>query len=300
MTERTTDAIIAVPDGFSAPALSSRDLTRGVAGQRMDPFLIASQFDMRGPVFPPHPHAGFAVMTYILPESETGFRNQDSTGFANIIAPGELHVTLAGRGVQHEETNVENGRAALGFQIWIDLPEAHRQDAPRPIHVTNDMVPTSNVDGIDIRVLAGGSNGMEAAVDLPVAFRLVDVTLAPGARFVQELTGTENAHLRVLSGEVGGGGVEADGIGADGAGVGSDRAHAGEALFTAPGGTTLTATAGADGARFVLFAGEPLGQRPVMGGPFVASSAEELQGFKRAFAEGRMGALTAFGEQPAA
>lgn len=285
MTERTAESIIAIPQSLNMAALTSRDVTRDIVGNRMDPFLITSHFDMRGPVFPPHPHAGFAVMTYILPDSETGFLNQDSTEFTNTIAPGELHVTLAGSGLQHEETTLENGQSALGFQIWIDLPDAHRQDAPRAIHMTNAQVPMLSAHGADIRVLAGASNGMEASVDIPTAFRLVDVTLAPDASFTQDLTAGEHAYLHVLSGDIS---------------VGGDTAHANEALFTAPGGTILRATAGADGARFILFVGQPLHQTPVFGGPFVASSAEELQGFKRAFASGQMGTLTPFADQKAA
>ncbi|PRY92066.1 hypothetical protein BCF33_2760 [Hasllibacter halocynthiae] len=284
MTDRTAETIVAIPKGFDTPALSTRDVTRGLVGARMDPFLVASHFDMRGPVFPPHPHAGFAVMTYILPESETAFLNQDSTGFVNTIAPGELHVTLAGRGLQHEETNVVEGRSALGFQIWIDLPDANRQDAPRAIHVTNDRIPISEKGGARIRVVAGASNGMETQIGLPTPFRLVDATLAPGARFAQDLEDGEHAYLHVLSGE---------------AAAGGGRARADEALFTAPGGTRLTVEAGAEGARLVLFAGCPLHREPILGGPFVASTVEELQGFRQAFAAGLMGALTAFADRRA-
>lgn len=285
MTQRTTDSIISLPKGLDSDMITSRDVTRMAVGAAMDPFLIASHFDMKGPVFPPHPHAGFAVMTYILPESETGFLNQDSTGLANEIAPGDLHVTVAGRGLQHEETNVEPGKSALGFQIWIDLPDAHRQDDPSAFHLTADAVSVIAQDGATVRVLAGASNGATSPVALPSSFRLIDVTLAPGAVFEQDLTPTEMAYLHVLSGT---------------AMVSGDTASANEALFTQAGGTNLTVTAGPDGTRVVLFAGEPLRQTPVFGGPFVASDEQELSGFKRAFAKGEMGHLTAFANKIAA
>lgn len=285
MTSRITDTIISVPTGMDAPLITTRDVTRMAVGAQMDPFLIVSHFDMKGPVFPPHPHAGFAVMTYILPESETGFMNQDSTGFSNVIAPGELHLTVAGSGLQHEETNVVEGKLALGFQIWIDLPDAHRQDAPSAFHLKAPEVPVVTADGQTARVLAGASHGATSPVTIPTAFRLIDVTLDAGATFEQVLTSTETAYLHVLSGT---------------ATVGDETARAQTALFTQPGGTDLVVKAGADGARFMLFTGEPLEQEPVFGGAFVAGSAEELSGFKRAFAAGKMGHLTAFADKTAA
>lgn len=279
---REPEQIIAVPQGLSSPLIRTHDITRELVGEHIDPFLITSLFEMKGPVFPPHPHAGFAVMTYILPESETGFVNQDSTGFSNEIAPGDLHVTFAGSGLLHEETNKVEGRSAVGFQIWIDVPNANRRDAPTATHLKRENVQTQqNSNGI-IRVLAGLSNGLNAKIDIPTQFRLIDVTLNPGGSFEQDLNATETAYLYVISGAVT---------------VGDVTANAGEALLTQRGGTLLPAGAGADGARFVLFAGEPLKQNPVFGGPFVASDHDELSGFKRAFASGEMGHLTAFSDK---
>lgn len=281
---RAAGEVVAVPPGLKGARIATRDVTRTAIGEPMDPFLVVSRFEMRGPVFPPHPHAGFAVMTYILPESETGFRNQDSTGFSNVIAPGELHVTVAGRGLQHEETNLEDGRAALGLQIWIDLPAAHRQDAPSAFHLTGERVPVLRDERGTLRVLAGASNGMASPVSIPTRFRLIDAALEPGARFEQELAASETAFLLVLSGS---------------ARLGDRLVRPDEAAFTRPGGTRLTLSAGPEGARLVLLAGERLGQRPVLGGPFVASSAQELRGFRRAHAAGAMGPLVAFADQVA-
>ena len=284
MSARSGERITSIPPGLEEERLTTRDLTRQTFGARLDPFLIVSRFRMMGPVFPPHPHAGFAVMTYILPESETGFRNQDSSGFSNIIAPGELHLTLAGRGIQHEETNVEAGRAALGFQIWIDLSAGHRQDAPSSIHLTAARVPVIEASGATVRVLAGSSNGATSPLTIPTAFRLVDVTLGPDARFEQDLSSAETAFVVMVSGS---------------ATIADEPARADEVIFTGREGDRLTLDAGPQGARFMLFAGEPLGQEPVFGGPFVASDANELSAFKRAYSTGAMGTLTAFADQDA-
>lgn len=280
-TGRAFAPALPMPTGLSGPLISTQDLTRSAFGARIDPFLIVSRFDMLGPVFPPHPHAGFAVLTYILPESETGFRNQDSTGVSNVVAPGEMHVAMAGRGLLHEETNVQDGRHALGFQVWIDLPASHRQDAPFAQHLKGEAVPVVRWAGMMARVMMGSSQGAVSPVTLPTAIRLVDVTLEAGLRFSQDLNPSETAFLVMLGGE-----VETT----------TRTAQAGEVLFTEPGHSSLDLRAGSEGARFVLFAGAPLGQAPVMGGPFVATDAAELRAFKQAYAAGEMGSLVAFSD----
>ncbi len=93
--------------------LMTRDAQTGVVGADLDPFIMVSLYAMRGPTFPPHPHAGFMVATYILPESRVGFINQDSLGTRNRIAPGALHITVAGRGVLHEEQPEIDGDLVL-------------------------------------------------------------------------------------------------------------------------------------------------------------------------------------------
>ena len=56
----------------------------------MDPYLMVDAFAMSENFFAPHPHAGFAPMTYLLPESEIGIYNRDSTGVRNFINPGAV------------------------------------------------------------------------------------------------------------------------------------------------------------------------------------------------------------------
>lgn len=46
----------------------------------IDPFIVLTEFWMPKAFFPPHPHAGFSVMTYMFPDSEGAFINRDSQG----------------------------------------------------------------------------------------------------------------------------------------------------------------------------------------------------------------------------
>jgi redox-sensitive bicupin YhaK (pirin superfamily) len=283
MTPRTAARIIAVPVGLQSATITTRDVTRELLGDSIDPFLVASLFEMNGPTFPPHPHAGFAVMTYILPESRNAFLNQDSTGFSNRIAPGGLHMTIAGSGVLHEETVEQDGVIALGFQIWLDLPGDARDQPPRALPLEADEVPSVSVNGATIRVLLGESNGLLSPLVPPTPTRLVDVALTANSTFTQELTATATAFLWMVDGSV---------IPASDAATPARR-H--DALVTAPGGTELQVRAGDAGARFLLFSGEPLAQPVLMGGPFVASDRAQQLRQQADFRSGKMGRLEAFG-----
>jgi hypothetical protein len=275
--ERSVLSVETLPEQRHGGRLTTRDAGHGLD---LDPFLMVSLYAMRGATFPPHPHAGFVVATYILPESEIGFVNQDSLGTRNRIAPGALHATVAGRGVLHEEQPEVEGRLAQGFQIWIDLPQAERERAPEALHLEAERVPWVALSGADVRVVLGSLAGVTSPLSLPTAVSLFDVTMSPRARCELPLRSTDHAFAFVLAGAVDAGGR---------------RATEGQLLRTRAGGDRLDLTAGGDGARLTVFGGTPLSQPRVAQGPFVAGSREQLARFAAAYAAGRFGTLEPFG-----
>jgi len=277
---RSVLAVDTLAERRLGPQLATRDAQFGAQRADLDPFLMVSLYAMRGATFPPHPHAGFMVATYILPESEIGFVNQDSLGTRNRIAPGALHVTVAGRGVLHEEQPEVEGPLAQGFQIWIDLPEAERERAPEALHLAAEQVRQATLPGAQVRVVLGSVAGASSPLRLPTAVSLLDVTMPPNARCALPLPAADHAFAFVL-----GGGLSADGC----------QAGAGQLLRTRADGDTLALTAGAEGARFTVFAGTPLPQPRLMQGPFVASDRQQLMRFAADHAAGRFGSLQPFG-----
>lgn len=278
-TERTVHAVDSLPEHRHGSSLVTRDAQLGVNGPDLDPFLLVSLYAMRGATFPPHPHAGFMVATYILPESDIGFVNQDSIGSHNRIAPGALHVTVAGRGVLHEEQPEVEGRLAQGYQIWIDLPEAQRECAPEALHLAADQVPAVALPGADVCVVLGQVAGVASPLALPTAVSLLDVTMAPNARCEVPLPAADHAFAFLLGGSLY---------------AGRRRAEAGQLLRTRADGPLLAVGAGESGARFTVFAGTPLPQPRVMQGPFVASHPQQLRRFAADHAAGRFGSLQPF------
>jgi redox-sensitive bicupin YhaK (pirin superfamily) len=264
------------PKGLDLPDLGSHDLTFQGFRDQINPFLVISLFDMTGPVFPPHPHAGFSVATYIFPESEVGFWNQDTIGTRNHIEPGALHWTTAGSGLMHEETVTRSGRHALGFQIWIDHAAHDRQVAPAGISLGADKILLVRAAGVIKRVLVGASGDVASPLAVPTAVRLIDVELAAGAVMTEGLNHAEKAFVWVRSGKIK---------------IGTTTVGAGEVGFVS--GETLTVEGMAE-ARFTFFAGAPIHQEIQPGGPFVGSNPSEIAAFRARFANGGMGRLTAF------
>jgi redox-sensitive bicupin YhaK (pirin superfamily) len=280
---RTVQSIVQPPRQRHGPGLATTDLSEAQLGPAMDPFIVVSLYDMAGPTFPPHPHAGFSVATYILPESAIGFINHDTLGNRNRIAPGALHVTVAGSGVQHEEQPERTGSLARGFQIWIDHADTAREIAPYALHLRATEVPIVRSDGAAIRVVMGASNGMTSPISPPTPVRVIDVALESGAYFHQELAEGENAFLLVHAGV---------------AEIAGARVQAGAVAVLSSEGERLSVSAPEENARFTLFAGSPLRQHRVQRGPFVAKDADQLQRFVNNFQRSGFGVLTPFAAQP--
>jgi redox-sensitive bicupin YhaK (pirin superfamily) len=269
-------SLLPMPTGINRPELVTRDLMAASLGSRIDPFLVISLFDMRGPLFPPHPHAGFSVATYIFPESGIGFWNQDTLGNRNLIPPGALHLTVAGAGVMHEETVTRSGRSALGLQIWIDHADADREVSPAALHLAAEDVPKAAKEGIVRRVLLGSSAGLTSPIAAPLSARIIDIDMPAGTLLDEPVPPGETAFAVIRAGEVD---------------TAAGPAGPGTAVFA--DGDALRLTARTD-VRLTLFGGPPLRHTALPAGPFVASTEAQARAFRARFASGGMGQLTPF------
>lgn len=248
---------------------------RAAPGQ-IDPFLGADLFHMRAPTFGPHPHAGFSAITYLLQDSETGFLNRDSLGDKAYIAPGALHWTLAGRGVQHDEVPEHRGRWAHGLQLFIKLPAAEELQPPRAMHLEPSDMPRWDLEGGGSAKLVFGSYcGRRAPVDVPQPVALLDIQLEPGARTRLLLPEGQTPVLLGISGEID---------------LGNRVVGPNEAITGGRGGRPLLlATSGA--AQCLLLLGTPTNEPVHRQGPFALSTVERLEQAVKDFHSGAMGHL---------
>lgn len=130
----------------------------------MGHILNVDHFQMSEPTFPPHPHAGFSAVTWMLPWSSGAFVNRDSRGDRSLIAPGSLHWTLAGSGMLHEEIPEIPGTACEGLQIFVKLPENVETIPAQAFHFNPQDVPRALFDGGHAWVLVGRLANVESPI----------------------------------------------------------------------------------------------------------------------------------------
>ena len=87
-------------------------------------------------------------------------------------------------GVEHNEGTGHPGGELHGFQMWINLPRAHKMDAPAYNDISAAAIPTSEVaPGVTAKVLAGACGPLSAAVQPIQPIQYIDFTCEAGAAF---------------------------------------------------------------------------------------------------------------------
>jgi redox-sensitive bicupin YhaK (pirin superfamily) len=270
--------------GMPATDGAGVELTR-VIGQpalpMLDPFLLLDAFRSDKPEdylagFPPHPHRGFETVTYLLAGR---MRHRDNAGHEGVIAPGGIQWMTAGRGIVHSEMPEQEDGLLEGFQLWVNLPAAHKMDHPGYQEFPAEQIPVeSREGGIEVRVIAGAtSQGTRGPVVQPLTEPLyLDVRVPAGGQFTERLPATYNAFVYVIQGLV----MARD---ADGRKVQMGR----DDLGVLARGDVLRVEAGNEATRFLAVAGRPLNEPVARGGPFVMNTRAEIQQAFEDYGQGR-------------
>jgi len=238
-----------------------------------DPFLLFDHFAFNDPLegppvgFPTHPHRGIETVTYML---EGNVRHRDSLGNMGLIGPGDVQWMTSGRGIMHEEMPQRGPSGAIdGFQLWVNLPAAQKMSQPRYQEIVADSIPSVEMDGARVRVVAGEYAGVTGPVTEIAAQPLyMDITLEPESQIQLSVPRGHNAVAYVFEG---------DGL------FGIDAAGEGEyieslAMVEFEDGESLIVRTGVDSpVRFMVMAGAPFGEPIVPYGPFVMNTPEEIQ-----------------------
>ena len=268
----------AVMDG--AGVKINRVLTQPLQ-RRLDPFLMLDNFGsdeandyLAG--FPNHPHRGFETVTYMI---EGRMRHRDSAGNEGLLENGGVQWMTAGRGVIHSEMPEQEAGRMEGFQLWLNLPAKDKMRAPWYKDFNAAEVPSfTTAAGATVRVIAGSSHGIAGAVQRDGTEPLyLDIELPAGASFSQPLPAGHNAFLYPYRGSVTTGGRQV-----------ASRSMAIFANDAATDGVQVAA-GGAEPARFILIAGQPLNEPIAQYGPFVMNTQQELQQAVEDFRAGLLG-----------
>ena len=275
MTQLVTPRTHDLGGGFevrrAVPTLQARSVGPFVFVDHMGPAVFAPG---RGIDVRPHPHIGLATVTFLWAGR---IDHRDSLGSERTIGPGDVNWMTAGRGIVHSERTPPGpraeGHALHGLQTWVALPRAQEEIAPAFHHHPAATLPSLDVPGGRLRVVAGRGYGAESPVRVFADTFNVALDLLPDAELAIDPEAPERA-LYVLEGEAQ----------LDGADLPAKH------LVLLDRGTRHVLRAKTP-LKAMLFGGEPLDAPRHMWWNFVSSSQERIEQAKRDWEAGAFGLI---------
>eukprot|EP01132_Coremiostelium_polycephalum_P006685 gene6685-8270_t len=281
MASRTISKIV---NGVATSDGGGVKLKRVIGGtiSNLDPFLLLDEFksDVKDDYlagFPDHPHRGFETVTYMLAGN---MEHKDHKGNKGLLTSGSVQWMTAGKGIIHSEMPKQVDGLMWGFQLWVNLPAANKMMEPRYQDIPPKSIPVvDDGQGNKIKVIAGKYKETEGPVSGIITKPLyLDVDLAPGASFSEEIPSTHTAFAYVFKGS----------------GKFGPKSNLKELKLSQMGvleannnQDRIEVIAGEEGVRFLLVAGLPLNEPIARYGPFVMNTQAEIQQAFRDYQSGR-------------
>ncbi len=263
----------AVHSGFLGAGHLARPVIQGNFADT-DPFILLmdDMLDKKTdePVGGPHPHAGFETVTLML-EGEMGDE-------AHTMKGGDLQMMTAGSGVIHTETIAKKISMRL-LQLWLTLPKNYRWTKPRVQDISLNHVPKTSVQGAEIKLYSGSLAGIISPVQNYTPVIIADIKMKPKSSTVLNLPASYTTFLYMMEGSLK---VGEEKKLLDNGEVGwLDRSK--EEMES-----ELNLEAGENGARFILYSGQPQGVQIVSHGPFIGDTQEDISRLYQEFRNGKM------------
>ncbi|MEV7993300.1 pirin family protein [Streptomyces sp. NPDC086077] len=204
----------------------------------------------------PHPHTGLQTVSWLFSGE---IEHRDTLGSHAFVRPGEMNLMTGGYGIAHTEVSTPGTTVLHGVQLWVALPEEHRNTARDFQHYVPGTV---RLDGAEIRVFLGSLAGDTSPVRTFSPLLGAEIGLAPQSEITLPVDTAFEHGLLVDSGDV--------------RLAGTALAPA-ELGYVHPGADSLTLVNESDGpARTVLLGGTPFDEEIVMWWNFVGRSHEDI------------------------
>lgn len=230
--------------------------------QLYDPILMLDSFDSVNPAdyragFPTHPHRGIETFSFI---ARGAMVHRDTMGNEARIGDGEAQFLSAGSGVFHSEALPESERL-LGLQLWLNIPKAHKMDAPSYHNIERKDVPRINLPGGHLNLLAGNYGEHRGFQTPHLPLHYYDIHLEAGATLDLPFAVDDSVMAFTLLGTATVGGTALDE---------KTAAKLSE-------GDNLHIEAGATGVELIIVASRPLGEPVAWYGPIVMNTEGEIR-----------------------
>jgi hypothetical protein len=260
--QRRIARVVTVPplaSGFVGPGHLASQVVSPEDFLLNDPFIVLmdDHFDIGDrTVGEPHPHAGFETVTLLL---DGAIYDRDEGG---VIEAGEVQWMTAGRGIIHGENVATKGKVRL-LQLWLTLPKEQRWTTPGFQTIKADAVPVRRAPGVEVRIYSGASGGLRSRTGNHVPVTIAEITMDPHVSLDQEIPTSYNGFAFVIRGSVT-------------IGEKAELLKTGQVGWldrpNGEGSSVLHMDADEEGARLVLYAGQPQGNPIVSYGPFIGDS----------------------------
>ena len=272
-------SVLQIVNGMPASDGAGVSLLRVIGTPQLDyidPFLMLDEFKNDDPDayvagFPEHPHRGFETVSYM---KQGRMRHRDSAGNEGVIEDGGVQWMTAGSGLIHSEMPEQTEGLLWGYQLWVNLPAAHKMTAPRYQDIQKDGIPEIVRDGLKVRIMAGEFEGVSGASETIWPIGYLDAHIAAGRTFRHKIEDGHNALVFVYEGA-----VEIDG---------KIIAPHQLAVLGQTGMLDVKILDEAD-AGMLIMTGKPIGEPVAKMGPFVMNTNAELHQAVADFRAGRFG-----------
>ncbi|MFF7389432.1 pirin family protein [Streptomyces scabiei] len=205
---------------------------------------------------PPHPHTGLQTVSWLFSGE---IEHRDTLGTHALVRPGELNLMTGGHGIAHSEVSTPDTEILHGVQLWVALPEEHR-NAPRDFQ--HHAPAPVRIDGAELKVFLGSLAGSTSPVRTFTPLLGAEITLEPRVTVTLSVDPAFEHGLLVDSGDV--------------HLIGTALRPA-ELGYVPSGADTLTLVNDSDApARTILLGGPPFEEEIVMWWNFIGRSHEDI------------------------
>jgi redox-sensitive bicupin YhaK (pirin superfamily) len=211
----------------------------------------------------PHPHTGLQTVSWLFSGE---VEHRDSLGTHALVRPGELNLMTSGHGICHSEVSTPATTVLHGVQLWVALPDAHR-DGPRDFR--HYAPPAADLGGATARVFLGALAGLKSPVPTYSPLLGAEIVLAAHARLSLPVNPEYEHGVLVDAGPVG---------------MSGTRLERSKLGYLPPGAATIElANLSGEQARVLLLGGVPFEEDIIMWWNFVGRSHEEIVAFRQAW-----------------
>ena len=152
----------------------------------------------------PHPHRGFAPVTFMF--QGEGY-HRDSAGHTGTIKEGEVQWMFAGRGLLHSEGPtkelLEKGGSYEFVQLWVNVPAKHKMDEPYYQQAAREEMPrVFSEEGNELRLASGSYDQLEGPIQSFTPVTSIFGTVRSGITFQFHAIEGYWTLLYLLEGEV--------------------------------------------------------------------------------------------------